>query len=110
MSEFNQIRSSPALPLFSSVSKDLAKQRQVSTIKQSGKLQKVTISTEHRAELESVQQQQSHLRHRRSMQQMQYRLLILIYLLFGLSTVSLVLGVVNWFTLHSLQEKVQQRL
>ena len=109
MSEFNQNRS-PALPLFSSVSKELAKQRQVSTIEQSGKLQKNTSSTKHRAELGCVQQPQSRLSHQRSMQQMQYRLLILIYLLFGLSTVSLVLGVVNWFTLHSLQEKVQQRL
>lgn len=83
---------------------DRAKHHDASTTKQSVELPKFVSSIQN-VRLQKVQQQ-SHLRHWHSVRQMQYRLLILVYLLIGLSLTAVVLGVVNGLTLHSLQEEL----
>lgn len=109
MSEFkSQTYSAVALPTVS-VEDNTAKPREAVKNKQSISLPPGVSSTAQQARLQQrVQQGQSHFRQWRTVQQMQYRLLILVCLLLGLSVSALVLGVVNWFTLHSLQEEVNQ--
>lgn len=85
---------------------DRAKHQDAFITKESVELPKFVSSKVHHVRLEGVQQQQSHLRDWHSVRQMQYRLLILIYLLLGLSLTAVVLGVVNALTLHSLQEEL----
>lgn len=85
---------------------DRAKHQDVFITKESVELPKFVSSKVHHVRLQGVQQQQSHLRDWHSVRQMQYRLLILIYLLLGLSLTAVVLGVVNALTLHSLQEEL----
>lgn len=84
---------------------DRAKHQNASTTKQAVELPKFVSSKVHYVKLQDVQQQ-SYLRHWHSVRQMQYRLLILVYLLIGLSLTAVVLGVVNGLTLHSLQEEL----
>lgn len=109
MSEISfQTRSALGL---SSVSPDgnCSQNRETSKTKESVELPKLASSTVyHHSKLRHVQKPQSHLRYWRLMRQMQCRLLILVYLLLGLSLPILALGVVNWLTLHSLQEKMNQ--
>lgn len=83
---------------------DRAKHQNASTTKQSVELPKF-VSSIHNVKLQDVRRQ-SYLRHWHSVRQMQYRLLILVYLLLGLSITAVVLGVVNGLTLHSLQEEL----
>ena len=107
MSEISfQTRSALGLSSASSVG-DGSQNRVTSTTKGLVELPKLTSSTvHHHSKSRHVQKPQSHLRYWRLMRQMQCRLLLLVYLLLGLSLPILALGVVNWFTLHSLQEKV----
>ena len=103
MSELIPNRFDLALPQFSSVSKNLVKHRKASTLKQAVLREVVTSDPTQR------QKQQSHLSPWHSIQQRQYRrLLILIYLLLGLSFAALALGAVNYLTLHSLEREVNQ--
>lgn len=109
MSEFS-FQTRPALG-HSSVSPvgNASQNQETSTTKELVELPKLARSTvHHQSKLRHVQKPQSHLRYWRLMRQMQCRLLILVYLLFGLSLPILALGVVNWLTLHSLQEKINQ--
>jgi hypothetical protein len=104
MSEHNsRAQSTLVLPPLSPVSNQ-SKHRQAST-KQSV-LQEVVTSMVHHPRTQRMQQQ-SHLNRWQLVQQMQYRrLLILVYLLLALSLTAVVLGVINYLTLHSLQEEL----
>lgn len=100
MSELIRNQLELALPQLSSDSKSLVRHRKASTPEQSVELREVVTPIHHSTQ----QKQQSHLSPWRSIQQRQYRrLLILIYLLLGLSFAALALGAVNYLTLHSLQ-------
>lgn len=109
MTEFrSQTNSVVALPSVSFVENDTTKPREVAKNKQSVELPPAQRSTVDLVRSQQREQQQQSFKQRRMVRQMQYRLLILICLLLGLSVSALVLGVVNWFTLHSLQEQVNQ--
>lgn len=109
MSQLNSRTRSALVPPFFGVSQDLEKHQKASKPEQSLELREVVTSTDHHPNAQRMQQQQSYLGRWRSVQQMQYRrLLILVYLLLGLGLSSLVMGIVNSLTLHSLQQEVNQ--
>lgn len=102
MLERNRSQSTLVLP--PSPPSNQSKHRQASP-KQSILPEAVALMT-HPSRTQRMQQQPRSIRWR-LLQQMQYRrLLILVYLLLGLSLTSVILGVVNYFTLHSLQEEL----
>ena len=76
--------------------------------KQSEEPQKATNSTVNQAKLRPLSQQKSHLRIWHSIRRLQYRVLVSVYLLLGVSLASLILGVVNFLAIHSLQSQVTQ--
>lgn len=105
----SQTYSAVVLPTVSVVEDDRVKLNQAAKNKQSIELPPdVNFTVDQRRLQKRVQQQQSYFKQWRTVRKMQYQLLILICLLLGLSVSALVVGIVNWFTLHSLQSEVNQ--